>query len=102
MADTTGVNVGAHLRHQQNAVRASPRTIRWRQRDRGEQIHRRYVRPNSRGNLDDEVGAKQTSDDLLLDRNLCPQCWAEYNLDSTVYELMQAILAVDDGRVRKL
>lgn len=85
----------------------SLRVIRWRERAGGERFHRRYLLTENaglsyEGGLDEEVGAQQTTDVFLLDRDMREQRWAEYNLDSSIYDLMQPVLVVDaEGQVRE-
>lgn len=76
------------------------RIIRWRERDGGERFHRRYILTENaglhyEGGLDEEIGSNQTTDVSLLDWEHHAQRWAEYNLDSQVYELVEPILVVD-------
>ena len=80
----------------------SLRIVRWREHDGGERFHRRYLLTenaglNYEGGLDQEIGANQTTDVSLLDREHHTQRWNEYNLDSQVYELVEPVLLVDSS-----
>lgn len=84
------------------------RIVRWQNIDGGERFHRRYLLTENaglyyEGGLDEEVGADQTTDVSLLDRKHHAERWAEYNMDSAVYERLQPVLVVDDkGQVSEL
>jgi len=76
------------------------RIIRWREIEGGERFHRRYLLTENaglqyEGGLDEEIGADQTTDVSLLDRDLHAQRWSEYTRDSQVYALFSPILVVD-------
>ncbi len=76
------------------------RIIRWQEQDDGERQHRRYLLTENaglyfEGGLDEEVGAKQTTDVGALGRDVHRQRWSEYNLDAHIYDLVHPILVVD-------
>lgn len=78
----------------------SLRIIRWKERDGGERVHRRYLLIENaglyyEGGLDIEVGAEQTTDVALLSKELHAERWEEYDLTSQVYELITPVLVVD-------
>jgi len=83
-------------------VGGSLRIIRWKEHNGGERFHRRYLLTenaglNYEGGLDEEVGAIHTTDISVLDRTHHAQRWAEYNLDSQIYELFEPVLVVDSN-----
>lgn len=84
------------------------RIIRWKEKDGGERFHRRYLLTdnaglNYEGGLDIEVGADQTTDVSLLSKEHHATRWAEYDLTSQIYDVVEPVLVVDsDGNVTEL
>ncbi len=83
-------------------VGGSLKIIRWKEKPGGERVHRRYLLIENaglfyEGGLDPEVGAEQTTDVGLMERDLHARRWSEYDISSEVYELVQPILVVGDS-----
>lgn len=80
----------------------SLRVLRWKEKDGGERVHRRYLLIENagllyEGGLDPEVGAEQTTDVAILSRDLHARRWSEYDATSEVYEMVYPILMVDSS-----
>lgn len=83
-------------------VEGKLRVVRWREKPAGEWFHDRYLLTNNAGlsyggGLDPAIGADQTTNVMLLDRNLHQQRWNEYDRDSQVFELFKPVLVVDSA-----
>lgn len=81
--------------------------VRWREQIGGERFHGRYVMTDKAGlrydhGLDEDLGGEQTTDVSLLAHGVLVRRWAEFDLDSDVYELVPPVLAVySDGCVEE-